>query len=92
VRRCAELFAVPHRLNGPFIRSDSVCGPFKRCANSSCGGVDHDVPKNDPRDVAKAIVDAVESGETEVLADDVTRHFKPTLAGPVEGLSIPTGA
>lgn len=49
---------------------------------------DLDVPKNDPRDVAKAILDAVESGETEVLADDVTRHFKSVLAGPVEGLAI----
>jgi NAD(P)-dependent dehydrogenase (short-subunit alcohol dehydrogenase family) len=47
-----------------------------------------DVPKNDPKDVAKAIVDAVESGETEVLADDVTRYFKSVLAGPVEGLAI----
>nr|WP_296764234.1 SDR family oxidoreductase [Rhodococcus sp. (in: high G+C Gram-positive bacteria)] len=53
---------------------------------------DLDVPKNDPRDVAKAIVDAVASGETEVLADDVTRYFKSVLAGPVEGLAIPTGA
>lgn len=49
---------------------------------------DLDVPKNDPKDVAKAIVDAVESGETEVLADDVTRYFKSVLAGPVEGLAI----
>lgn len=48
-----------------------------------------DVPKNDPRDVAKAIVDALESDVTEVLADDVTRYFKSVLAGPVEGLAIP---
>lgn len=47
-----------------------------------------DVPKNDPRDVAAAVLDAIESGRTEVLADDVTRHFKSVLAGPVEGLSI----
>ncbi|WP_072803071.1 SDR family oxidoreductase [Rhodococcoides yunnanense] len=49
---------------------------------------DLDVPKNDPKDVAGAILDAVESGETEVLADDVTRYFKSVLAGPVEGLAI----
>ncbi|SNS50246.1 SDR family oxidoreductase [Rhodococcoides kyotonense] len=49
---------------------------------------DLDVAKNDPKDVAKAIVDAVESDETEVLADDVTRYFKSVLAGPVEGLAI----
>lgn len=53
---------------------------------------DLDVPKNDPEDVAKAIADAVEKGETEVLADDVTRHFKSILAGPVEGLAVPAGA
>ncbi|AYJ47066.1 SDR family oxidoreductase [Rhodococcus sp. P1Y] len=53
---------------------------------------DLDVPKNDPRDVAKAIADAVEKGETEVLADDVSRYFKSILAGPVEGLSITAGA
>ncbi|OZD14935.1 short-chain dehydrogenase [Rhodococcus sp. 06-156-3C] len=51
-----------------------------------------DVPKNDPKDVAKAIVDGVENGDTEVLADDVTRYFKSVLAGPVEGLAIPAGA
>ncbi|MDJ0393499.1 hypothetical protein QMK17_09150 [Rhodococcus sp. G-MC3] len=48
-----------------------------------------DVPKNNPRNVAKAIADAVESDASEVLADDVTRYFKSVLAGPVEGLAIP---
>lgn len=51
-----------------------------------------DVPKNNPKDVAKAIVDAIESGESEVLADDVTRYFKSVLGGPVEGLAITAGA
>jgi NAD(P)-dependent dehydrogenase (short-subunit alcohol dehydrogenase family) len=43
-----------------------------------------DVPKNDPRDVARQIVDGIENGEAEVLADDYTRHFKAALSGPVE--------
>jgi NAD(P)-dependent dehydrogenase (short-subunit alcohol dehydrogenase family) len=45
-----------------------------------------DVPKNDPRDVARQIVDAVERGETEVLADDLTRFVKSQLSGPVDAL------
>jgi NAD(P)-dependent dehydrogenase (short-subunit alcohol dehydrogenase family) len=34
---------------------------------------DLDVPKNDPADVARQIVDGIESGAAEVLADDITR-------------------
>jgi NAD(P)-dependent dehydrogenase (short-subunit alcohol dehydrogenase family) len=49
---------------------------------------DVDAPKNDPQDVAKRIVDAVEHGDTEVLVDEITRHFKAELSGPVEGLQM----
>jgi NAD(P)-dependent dehydrogenase (short-subunit alcohol dehydrogenase family) len=45
-----------------------------------------DVPKNDPRDVARQIIDGIERGDAEVLADDFTRHFKAALSGPVEAL------
>jgi NAD(P)-dependent dehydrogenase (short-subunit alcohol dehydrogenase family) len=45
-----------------------------------------DVPKNDPRDVARQIVDGIERGDAEVLADDLTRHIKAALSGPVEAL------
>jgi NAD(P)-dependent dehydrogenase (short-subunit alcohol dehydrogenase family) len=45
-----------------------------------------DAPKNDPRDVARAILVGVERGDAEVLADDTTRHFKALLSGPVEAL------
>jgi NAD(P)-dependent dehydrogenase (short-subunit alcohol dehydrogenase family) len=45
-----------------------------------------DVPKNDPRQVAGAIFDGVERGESEVLADDLTRQVKASLSGPVEAL------
>ncbi|MFI9467051.1 SDR family oxidoreductase [Streptomyces sp. NPDC052492] len=47
-----------------------------------------DVPKNDPRDVADQVVQALLKGESEVLADEVTRHFKAALSGPVEGLAV----
>ena len=46
---------------------------------------DLDVPKNDPRDVARAIADGVERGDTEIV-DEITRHFKAALSGPVAGL------
>ncbi|CQD03348.1 short chain dehydrogenase [Mycobacterium lentiflavum] len=45
-----------------------------------------DVPKNDPRDVARQIVAGVENGDAEVLADDMTRHFKAALSGTAEAL------
>ena len=45
-----------------------------------------DAPKNDPRQVARAIVDGIEGDDTEVLADDDTRHVKAALSGPVEAL------
>ena len=43
-------------------------------------------PKNDPATVARDIVTALANGETELLADDYSRHFKNALSGPVEGL------
>ncbi|OBC15798.1 short-chain dehydrogenase [Mycobacterium sp. 852013-50091_SCH5140682] len=37
---------------------------------------DLDVPKNDPADVARQIVDGIESGADEVLADELTRRAR----------------
>jgi NAD(P)-dependent dehydrogenase (short-subunit alcohol dehydrogenase family) len=48
-------------------------------------------PKIAPSVVAIAALDGVEAGETEVLVDDVSRHFKSALSGPVEGLQLPRG-
>ena len=50
---------------------------------------DLDVPKNDPRDVARQIVAAVEKDEPEVLADPPSQYFKSVLAGPVGALALP---
>ncbi|MGZ4576188.1 MAG: SDR family oxidoreductase [Mycobacterium sp.] len=47
-----------------------------------------DVRKNDARDVARAIVDGIERGDAEVLADDDTRYVKSALSGPVEALRL----
>ncbi len=40
---------------------------------------DLDVPKNDPADVARQIVDGIISGAPEVLADDLTRQVHAPL-------------
>lgn len=44
---------------------------------------DVDAPKNDPRDVAAAILDGVERNEIEVLADDLTRTVRAGLADSI---------
>ncbi len=45
-------------------------------------------PKLDPREVAGAVIDGLQHDVSEVLVDEVSRHFKQAVAGPVEGLSI----
>jgi NAD(P)-dependent dehydrogenase (short-subunit alcohol dehydrogenase family) len=41
-----------------------------------------------PADVAKQIVEGLESGAVEVLADDLTVNVKAALSGPVENLTF----
>ncbi|MEU1013809.1 SDR family oxidoreductase [Streptomyces sp. NPDC005890] len=45
-----------------------------------------DAPKADPRDVAVAALDGIESGAHEVLADDTTRWIKSQLSAGPEAL------
>ena len=47
-----------------------------------------DVPKIAASQVAAAILDGIEDGQTEVLVDEFTRQFKAALSGPVEGLQL----
>jgi len=46
------------------------------------------LPKTAPDDVAARIVDALEAGAVEVLADDITAEVKAALSGPVEALTF----
>jgi NAD(P)-dependent dehydrogenase (short-subunit alcohol dehydrogenase family) len=43
-------------------------------------------PKTAPDVVARATLDAVEAGQPEVLADDVTQHVRAALSGPLSSL------
>ncbi|MFD0412293.1 SDR family oxidoreductase [Streptomyces sp. NPDC127108] len=45
-------------------------------------------PKALPAEIAARIVDGLEAGDTEVLADDVTVTVKAALSGPVEHLTF----
>jgi NAD(P)-dependent dehydrogenase (short-subunit alcohol dehydrogenase family) len=44
------------------------------------------MPKVSPAGVAARIVDGLEAGAAEVLADDITVNVKAALSGPVENL------
>jgi NAD(P)-dependent dehydrogenase (short-subunit alcohol dehydrogenase family) len=45
-----------------------------------------DVPKSSPVDVAGRVLDAVQAGEPEVLADDVSRRVRAALSGELADL------
>ncbi|MDH6247176.1 SDR family oxidoreductase [Mycobacterium sp. OTB74] len=45
-------------------------------------------PKTTAAEIAKRIVDGLEAGEVQVLADDVTVGVKAVLSGPVENLTF----
>ncbi|WP_144712981.1 SDR family oxidoreductase [Curtobacterium pusillum] len=47
---------------------------------------DLDVEKADPADIVRAIWDAVEAGEHEVLADQISRDVRAGLSAPLEAL------
>ncbi len=46
------------------------------------------VPKSSPADIAARILDGLEAGAVEVLADEVTVAVKAALSGPVENLTF----
>jgi hypothetical protein len=45
-----------------------------------------DVEKSDPADIVRLIWDAVEAGEHEVLADQVSRDVRAGLSAPLSAL------
>jgi hypothetical protein len=44
------------------------------------------VPKSSPDEVARLVLEAVEAGESEVLADDASRRVKAALSGDLSSL------
>jgi NAD(P)-dependent dehydrogenase (short-subunit alcohol dehydrogenase family) len=45
-----------------------------------------DVPKADPAVIAKLAIDGIEAGDTEIIADDTSRHVLAGLSGGVPAL------
>lgn len=44
-------------------------------------------PKMDPADLVRTVMDAVEAGEYEVLADETSVQLKAGLSAPIEALN-----
>lgn len=42
-----------------------------------------DSPKSDPADIVRQVLDGIETGATEVLADDLTRKVRVQLNKPI---------
>lgn len=74
-----------------------LAGQHTHVVGVHLGFADTDMTKNltaekiGPRQVAEAVADGLEKGENEVLVDDLTRHVKAALSGPVENLALPIG-
>ncbi|MEE3851803.1 SDR family oxidoreductase [Gordonia sp. LSe1-13] len=45
-----------------------------------------DAPKNDPADIVRAAYDGLETGDREILADELSKQVKAGLAAPIETL------
>ena len=45
-----------------------------------------DAPKSDPAVVAKLAIDAIEAGDAEIIADEVSRQVRAGLSGGVAAL------
>ena len=43
-----------------------------------------DAPKSDPADVVRQVLDGIEAGALEVLADDTSRHVRANLHRPIQ--------
>ncbi len=48
-----------------------------------------DAPKSDPADVVRQVLDGVESGAQEVLADEMTRQVRSQLGTTLDQLAHP---
>lgn len=71
-----------------------LAGQHTQVVGVHAGFIDTDMvsaverPKATPADIAARILDGLEAGDTEVLADDVTVTVKAALSGPVERLTF----
>lgn len=75
----AALWSATNSLRAELSRQDTnVIGVYLGFTDTSMVA-DLDVPKNDPADVARQIVDGIESGAAEVLADELTRQARATV-------------
>lgn len=84
----AAIWSVTNSLRG------ELAGQGTQVLGVHAGFIDTDMvsalplPKTPPAEIARRIIDALESGEVEVLTDDATVQAKAALSGPVENLTF----
>lgn len=63
-------------------RGVQVVGVYVGLVDTDMGNAFADTPKSDPADVVRAVLDGIESGAEDVLADDMTRAVRGLLNKP----------
>ena len=63
-------------------RGVQVVGVYVGLVDTDMGNAFADTPKSDPADVVRAVLDGIESGAEDVLADDMTRVVRGLLNKP----------
>ncbi|GAB2938482.1 hypothetical protein GCM10027047_38780 [Rhodococcus aerolatus] len=65
-------------------RGVQVVGVYVGLVNTDMGNATSDGPKSDPVDVVRQVLDGLESGADEVLADEMTRAVRSQLHQPID--------
>jgi NAD(P)-dependent dehydrogenase (short-subunit alcohol dehydrogenase family) len=63
-------------------RGVQVVGVYVGLVDTDMGNAFADTPKSDPADVVRQVLDGIESGAEDVLADDMTRTVRELLNKP----------
>ena len=64
-------------------RGVQVVGVYVGLVDTDMGAF-ADAPKSDPADVVRQVLDGIEAGAQEVLADEVTRDVRRQLGTPLD--------
>jgi NAD(P)-dependent dehydrogenase (short-subunit alcohol dehydrogenase family) len=64
-------------------RGVQVVGVYVGLVDTDMGNATSDGPKSDPADVVRQVLDGIESGADEVLADEMTRAVRGSLHQPI---------
>ena len=69
-------------------RGVQVVGVYVGLVDTDMASSYSDTPKSDPADVVRQVLDGIEAGADEVLADDMTRHVRAEMNKPIRERSL----